>query len=226
MSSPCRATGATCRVQSVSTRSHTSFLPRSLTGKDGELYYLPDFLPAVQADGYFRSLLAELAWHEEQIVIAGKALKVPRLVCWYGDPGAVYRYSGVDHVPLPWTPVLAMLRQAIEQRSGWAFNSVLGNLYRDGGDSMGWHADNEKELGPCPKIASLSLGATRRFRLRHIRSGETIDMELTHGSLLLMGGALQHHWRHCLPKTRKPLGPRINLTFRRILFGIWAHSHG
>jgi len=189
----------------------------NLAGRDGELVYLPGFLPPSVADAMFRRLRSELAWHEETIVIAGKSVKVPRLVCWYGDEGAVYRYSGVDHRPLPWHPALLELREAIEARSGWTFNSVLGNWYRDGNDSMGWHADNEKELGANPSIASLSLGATRLFRLRHTRSGDIVDLELADGSLLLMGGALQHHWRHCLPKTRKPVGERINLTYRFII---------
>ncbi|QSA99126.1 alpha-ketoglutarate-dependent dioxygenase AlkB [Methylococcus sp. EFPC2] len=186
-----------------------------MTERDGELYYQPGFVPPDAAGALFEQLSRELVWREEEIVIAGRHVPVPRRVCWYGDPEASYRYSGVDHSPLPWPDTLLELKQAIERYSGWSFNSVLGNLYRDGNDSMGWHADNEKELGDCPRIASLSLGAERVFQLRH-RHGERLEIRLKNGSLLLMGGSLQHHWRHCLPKTRHPTGPRINLTFRRI----------
>ncbi|MDD5035118.1 MAG: alpha-ketoglutarate-dependent dioxygenase AlkB [Methylococcaceae bacterium] len=183
---------------------------------DGELYYLADFLPAEQADDFFKRLLGTLAWQEEEIIIAGRRVKVPRLVCWYGDAGAVYRYSGTTHHPLPWTEALLDLKARIENHSGHDFNSVLGNLYRDGQDSMGWHADREKVLGVNPFIASLNLGEERLFRLRHNRSGETLDIALANGSLLLMGGALQHHWRHCVPKTKTEKSARINLTFRTI----------
>ncbi|MCH9699370.1 MAG: alpha-ketoglutarate-dependent dioxygenase AlkB [Gammaproteobacteria bacterium] len=143
-------------------------------------------------------------------------MTAPRLVCWYGDPRATYCYSNVKHTPLPWTPCLQGLRQTISQFTGFKFNSVLGNLYHDGQDSMGWHADNEKQLGNNPVIASLSLGAKRLFKLRHNKTKLTIDIALENGSLLLMAGSLQHHWRHCLAKTRKPVDIRINLTFRYI----------
>lgn len=186
-----------------------------LRGED-ELYLLPQFLHAARASELFATLRAELAWRSERIVTYGRAVPVPRRVCWYGDPGAVYRYSGVAHQPLPWTPTLTALRQRIEATCARTFNSVLGNLYRDGQDSMGWHADNEPELGPAPVIASLSLGAERLFKLRHTRRGATLDITLPDGSLLVMGGELQRHWRHSLPKTRRALGGRINLTFRYV----------
>jgi alkylated DNA repair dioxygenase AlkB len=174
------------------------------------------FLTAPEAATLFQCLQSELDWQEEALVIAGRQVMVPRLVCWYGDPGARYHYSGVSHEPLPWTPVLAQLRTAIEERSGSRFNSVLGNLYRSGQDSMGWHADKEKELGLNPVIASLSLGGTRRFRLRHNRTREQIELGLNDGSLLIMGGRLQHAWRHCVPKAPRGAEARINLTFRLI----------
>lgn len=189
----------------------------NLATRDGELHYLQDFLTPDQARELFALLRGGLDWQEEVVTIVGRRVPVPRLVCWHGDQGAVYRYSGLTHHPSPWTGELLTLKQAIESACGHDFNSVLGNLYRDGLDSMGWHADQEKVLGPNPYIASLSLGAERLFKIRHNKTGETLDLTLADGSLLLMGGALQHHWRHCLPKSRQPTPARINLTFRKIL---------
>jgi len=187
---------------------------------DGELYFVEDFVSREEADSLYVLLRRDLAWREEEITVVGRRVKVPRLICWYGDAGGVYRYSGVDHMPLLWAETLLTLKGRLECFCGRRFNSVLGNLYRDGRDSMGWHADKEKELGPNPFIASLSLGAERLFRLRHNKTGETLDISLTHGSLLLMGGSLQHGWRHSIPKTREPKTGRINLTFRTIFSGI------
>jgi alkylated DNA repair dioxygenase AlkB len=184
---------------------------------DGELYLIKAFYERDVADALFASLYRTLAWQEESVLIFGKACKVPRLMCWYGDPGAIYRYSGVEHRPLPWTDELSAIKARIERFGGDGFNSVLANLYRDGRDSMGYHADNEKELGINPTIASLSLGDSRLFRLRHKKRRENLDIVLEHGDLLIMAGALQHHWVHALPKTRQAKNPRINLTFRRIL---------
>jgi alkylated DNA repair dioxygenase AlkB len=189
----------------------------NLVPADGELYLLRRFMREDEAQALHQSLRRDLAWQPEWIVIAGKRIPVPRLVCWYGDAGAIYRYSGVEHEPVPWPPCLLDLKNRIEQRTGQLFNSVLGNYYRTGQDSMGWHADKERELGKNPAIASLSLGATRRFLLRHNRTRETVNLELASGSLLLMQGSLQHHWRHCVPKDVKDSDSRINLTFRRIL---------
>lgn len=188
----------------------------NLAPRDGELYFVECFIPRAEADSFHALLRRDLAWQEEEITIVGRRVKVPRLMCWYGDPGAIYRYSGVDHIPLPWVEILLMLKGRVEGFCRRNFNSVLGNLYRDGQDSMGWHADKEKELGPNPFIASLSFGAERLFKLRHNKTGETLDIRLTHGSLLLMGGSLQHGWRHSVPKTREPKTERINLTFRTL----------
>lgn len=184
---------------------------------DGELYYLPQFYPTEQADVYFRQLYQALDWQQEQLFIYGRWLKVPRLMAWYGDAEATYRYSGVEHRPLPWTAELQAIRGDMEAFCKQNFNSVLANLYRDGRDSMGCHADDEKELGTHPIIASVSLGETRLLRFRHAKSGRKLEFDLSHGDLLIMAGALQHHWRHELPKTRKPKRARINLTFRRII---------
>lgn len=184
--------------------------------RDGRLDLWPHCLGAAEADRLYWALRRSLAWQQERLVIYGREHPVPRLVAWYGDPGARYRYSGVEHRPLPWTAELREIRARIAELTGVAYNSVLANLYRNGRDGMGWHADDERELGRDPNIASLSLGATRRFRLRHRASGETHALDLTHGSLLVMSGALQHHWVHCVPKTQRPVGARINLTFREI----------
>jgi alkylated DNA repair dioxygenase AlkB len=187
----------------------------NLAPMDGELYWLRQFYGSVDADQYFQQLQQSLNWHQEQLFIYGRWLIVPRLMAWYGD--AHYRYSGVDHQPQAWTSVLAELRLAVEAACGQRFNSVLANLYRDGCDSMGCHADDEKELGRNPLIASLSFGDSRLLRFKHLETAQKLDIELGHGDLLVMAGALQHHWRHELPKTRKLKQPRINLTFRQIV---------
>lgn len=184
---------------------------------DGELYLLRAFYPLETADRYFHQLYQTLAWQAEQLLIYGRRVNVPRLMAWYGETNAYYRYSGVDHIPQPWTEDLSALRADVEAACGQPFNSVLANLYRDGRDSMGCHADDEKELGKNPVIASLSFGDTRLLRFRHAQSRHRLDLELAHGDLLIMAGELQHHWRHELPKTRKPKQARINLTFRRII---------
>lgn len=189
----------------------------NLAPLDGEIYLFNEFYRPPESDQLFASLLEGLVWQEEEIIIAGKKVKVPRLMCWYGDEDAIYKYSGVIHVPLPWTEILLDVKQRIERKCGHFFNSVLANLYRDGSDSMGWHADKEKELGRNPVIASLSLGEERAFKIRHNKTKETLDIQLQHGDLLVMGGALQHHWRHCIPKVRREVRKRINLTFRTIL---------
>ena len=191
-----------------------------LAGAD--LEYLPGFLNPDDADELLASLLAEVPWQRPVVQIFGRTFRSPRLAAWYGDMGAVYRYSGLVNEPLPWLASLAVLRGRIEHRFGQPFNSVLLNLYRDGADSMGWHRDRELELGKNPTIASISLGGSRRFVLQHSRQVDMTRLELRpeHGSLLLMCGATQHFWRHCVPKTRKVVAPRLNLTLRQIVFPV------
>jgi alkylated DNA repair dioxygenase AlkB len=184
---------------------------------DGELYWLRGFYAASQADDHLQHLLDSLAWQSEQLFLFGRWLTVPRRMAWYGDVGADYRYSGVQHSPLDWTPRLAALRHDMQALCQQPFNSVLANLYRDGRDSMGCHADDEPELGPEPLIASISFGDSRLLRFRHPQSRHRLDVELAHGDVLLMAGCIQQHWRHELPKTRKPKHARINLTFRHIV---------
>jgi alkylated DNA repair dioxygenase AlkB len=191
---------------------------RRLELQDGDASYWPRIYPEPECARLFECLLQEIAWREEEVLIFGQRRRVPRLVSWYGDPGAAYTYSGTRHAPERWTPALTRIRAQVEALSGHHFNAVLLNRYRDGRDGMGWHADDEPELGRDPVIASLSLGAARRFRMRHRRRRElSLELELGDGSLLLMTGATQHHWLHAVPKTARPVGERINLTFRRIL---------
>ena len=188
----------------------------------GGLLTLRDpWLPANEAEALFAALQDGLAWKQEKIKVFGREHLQPRLTAWYGDPGASYTYSGLALAPLPWTPELAALRARVEEASGVAFNSVLVNHYRGGDDAMGFHADAERELGPNPVIASVSLGAHRRFVLkptRKIQHAEPVELSLGGGSLLVMGGTTQHFWRHGVPR-QAGVGARINLTFRRILPG-------
>jgi len=184
--------------------------------------YLAGFVPAAEADRAFDVLWRELRWERRAITLFGRSVLQPRLVAFYGDPRAAYTYSGLTLRPRPWHPVLLELKARIERRSGCRFNAVLANGYRDGADSMGWHSDDEAELGERPCIASLSLGAERAFLLRP----KSVDaagqrrskrLLLENGSLLLMRGDSQASFQHSVPKTRRPVGPRINLTFRRVL---------
>ena len=189
---------------------------------DAELYYWPAFLGQEEAQTCLIDLQQSLAWRQDEIVIAGKTIPVPRLNVWYGDERASYTYSGIHFESLPWTVRLHQLRDRIEQQVradtslAPAFNSVLANWYRHGQDSVAWHADDEPELGSDPLIASLSLGATRRFCLRHNTRGDRFELPLTSGSLLVMAGRTQHHWQHQVPKEQGVTEGRINLTFRRV----------
>ena len=169
-------------------------------------------------------LIAQVPWRAERIVVFGREVAQPRLSAWYGDAGAAYTYSGLHLRPRPWTPQLAELKRRVERASGAEFNSVLLNYYRDHRDGMGFHADDEPELGPRPTIASLSLGERRVFvmKRRSVRGaapGATppVRIPLDSGSLLLMRGETQRHWLHGIAKLARPCGPRVNLTFRRIL---------
>jgi len=183
---------------------------------DAEVAYFARAFDLPVADELFTALRRDVAWRDEDIVLFGQRRRVPRRVAWYGDPDAKYTYSGVLHEPLEWIPPIQAVRERAEALAGQRFNSVLLNLYRDGRDGMGWHADDEPELGPQPVIASVSLGATRRFRMRHRRRREIVSLDLGHGSLLLMAGPTQHHWVHAVPKTTRAVGERINLTFRTV----------
>jgi len=181
-----------------------------------------DFWPELVPDheAWLAVLTGELPLASETYRVAGRTVAAPRLVSWHGDAGTDYVYSGVRHHPAPWPPALAELRGLVERQSGLRFNSALANYYRDGGDGMGWHTDAEPEVGPaaCDRwIASLSLGAPRRFVLRHNRRrDDRREFELGRGSLLVMRGTTQTHYRHGAPKTARAVGPRLNITFRHI----------
>lgn len=187
-------------------------------GSDDVLYY-PHFFPRIEADRYFSALLGA-AWKQEQFSIYGRSVPMPRLTAWYGDPGATYTYSKIVNEPLPWRPELLEILADLESFSGVRFNSVLLNRYRDGSDSISWHADDEPELGAEPIIASISLGAARTFQFRS-RSDRRVagSVLLEHGSLLLMKGDSQRMYQHAIPKERRIVGERVNLTFRVVRAG-------
>lgn len=183
----------------------------------GELSLWSPWLGGNEADNLLAELQATIPWEVHRIRLFGREVDSPRLSCWIGDKDATYIYSRTRFEPHAWTPALASLRDRVAQACGARFNSVLANLYRSGRDSMGWHSDNEPELGPQPVIASVSLGAVRRFRLkpRAEKSGSgVLGIELGHGSLLRMAGDTQRLYLHDLPKTSEAVGPRLNLTFR------------
>jgi len=184
---------------------------------DAEVLFYPAFFELAESDALFEELTHDIAWKQETIKIMGSDVLTPRLTAWYGDEGKSYIWSGITQHPHPWTPALLRMKERVEAAAAVRFNSVLLNLYRDGRDSVGWHSDDEPELGENPVIASVSLGATRVFQFKHKHNPDLRhQIELTHGSLLLMRGATQHFWKHQIPKTAKPTGPRINLTFRVI----------
>lgn len=176
------------------------------------------FVAPREATELFVTLQREVPFAQRPIIVFGREVMQPRLTAWIGDPEAVYRYSNVVHQPLPFGPTLARLRSQISAFTGVPFNSVLCNLYRDGDDAMGMHSDSEPELGPEPVIASLSLGAERRFvlRARTPKDAPAQALTLGDGSLLVMRGSTQREFKHGVPRAKGALGPRINLTFRRI----------
>jgi alkylated DNA repair dioxygenase AlkB len=181
-----------------------------------DVTFAPGWLEPEEADDLLSRLSDDLPWEVHRLRMFGRLVDSPRLSAWIGDDDATYRYSGARFVPHPWTPLLLALRDRVADACGTAFNSVLANLYRDGSDRMGWHSDDEAELGPAPVIASLSLGAARTFRFRAKSGGEPVAIELGHGSLLRMAGATQRLYKHELPVRKRVNGPRINLTFRQI----------
>ena len=183
-----------------------------LDEKRGRLLYYPE----VFSPEYFFRLDQEIAWKQDCIKIFGRTVPLPRLTAWYGDPGVSYRYSGIVNNPKPWTVCLLQLRSRLEELTGASFNSVLLNRYANGEQHQGYHADDEPELGDEPFIASVSFGAARMFRLKEKRGVKRLGILLEPGSVLVMAGALQSHFLHALPKSRKVGEPRINLTFRRI----------
>ncbi|MBK9460103.1 MAG: alpha-ketoglutarate-dependent dioxygenase AlkB [Sphingobacteriales bacterium] len=185
--------------------------------ENGEYIFYPNFFSKSESDMLLKSLHNNIIWKQESMNMYGKKIDFPRLTAWYGNNDKPYSFSGITLQPLPWTNEILIIKNKIDLIAKTEFNSVLLNLYRDGNDSISWHTDAEKELGINPVIASVNFGATRMFQLRHIKTKEKLEIELTHGSLLIMQGELQHFWQHQVPKTNKTVGERINLTFRVII---------
>ena len=185
--------------------------------KDAEVVLYPEFF-STEESSLFTTLQESIPWKQEAIKLYGKTVPTPRLTAWHGDTEARYSYSNIIHEPEPWTPELLEIKRRIETVCNSRFNFVLLNLYREGRDSMSWHSDDEPELGVNPIIGSVSFGASRRFHFQHkLDALLRQSVDLTDGSLLIMGGATQHFWRHQLPKTARPIAPRINLTFRTVM---------
>jgi len=193
---------------------YVDFAPEIVIAADGIATYDRYFLEPDVADGLFETLRTTTPWKQEHLAIYGRRVPFPRLTAWYGDRLATYVYSGVRNAPHPWTGQLTLIRDRLFQATQVRFNSVLLNFYRDGNDSLGWHSDDEPELGIQPVIASVSLGAPRLFQLRHKSDHRVVSILLEHGSLLMMTGQLQEHWAHRVPKQRDESSARINLTFR------------
>jgi len=184
--------------------------------KNGEYLFYPNFFSKSESDLFLQKLKDKIEWKQESMNMYGKQVDFPRLTAWYGENDKPYSFSGITLQPKAWSKELLEIKDKIEPISTIQFNSVLLNRYRNGNDSISWHTDAEKELGQNPVIASVNFGATRKFQLRHISTKEKIEIELTHGSLLIMQGELQHFWQHQVPKTSKVVNERINLTFRVI----------
>lgn len=184
---------------------------------DGEAIYYGHILTESEARNYYTTLLETLPWRHDEAVIYGKRIATKRKVAWFGDQNYAYTYSNTTRYALEWTPELLELKKIAENMSGTIFNSCLINLYHDGTEGMAWHSDDEKELGKNTVIASVSLGAERKFSFKHKQTKEKKDIILQNGSLLVMKGTTQTHWLHSLPKSVKIRHPRINLTFRTII---------
>ncbi|WP_394757871.1 alpha-ketoglutarate-dependent dioxygenase AlkB family protein [Flavobacterium sp.] len=183
---------------------------------DAEIEYYPNFFSSAKANELFLKLQNEIPWQQDSITVYGKNHLQPRLTALYGNEGKSYGYSNIIMQPHAWSPLIVFIKEEVEKVSNENFTTVLLNLYRDGQDSNGWHADNEKELGRNPIIASVSFGAERVFQLKHNKLELKQNIVLQHGSLLIMKGSTQHFWKHQIPKTKKEIEPRINLTFRII----------
>ncbi len=184
---------------------------------DGIVHYYGKIMSIANADFYFNTLMKTIEWKNDEAIIYGKHIITKRKVAWYGNSNFSYTYSNTTKEALPWTKELQELKQLVEKLSGDTFNSCLLNLYHNGDEGMAWHSDDEKSLGLNTCIASLSFGAERKFSLKHKVSKDNVSQLLENGSLLIMKGATQSNWQHCLPKTKKVTTPRINLTFRTII---------
>lgn len=201
------------------TKTQAQLISKTLPLPDGDVVLYSNFFAQEESNQLFSDLYNNIHWRQDSITFYGKTIPLPRLTAWYGDSGKSYTYSGIEMNPEPWNPTLVKIKSKIESLAGVRFNSVLINLYRSGKDSVAWHSDDEPELGKNPVIGSVSFGDTRRFVLRRKdkKDGRKVEVELTHGSVLIMKGTTQHFWQHQIPKTSKPVKPRINLTFRVII---------
>jgi alkylated DNA repair dioxygenase AlkB len=184
--------------------------------KDGWIIWEPNFFKEKIADEYYEYLLNKLPWKGGRIKLFGKEHDIPRKQVFFADEELSYSYSGKSLQKSQWDDRVTQIRSIVEEHTDTKYNACLANLYRDGNDSNGWHADNERELGDDPVIASLSFGVSRKFHLKHNFTKEKMSFELSHGSLLIMGGAMQHHWKHQIPKSKKVQDARVNLTFRKL----------
>ena len=183
---------------------------------DGSALLYPEFIETSVANQILEELIVSNSWEQQQLLMFGKIVDEPRLSTWHSD-GQSYSYSGRPRTPQPWTPTLNSLRAQCETHTSHTFNGVLLNFYRDGNDHLGWHSDDEMVNGSEPLIASISLGAERRFEMRHRETGEIASAHLSHGSLLVMSGLSQKCWEHRVPKMPRLQDPRVNLTFRRLI---------
>ena len=188
----------------------------NLLPHDGEAINHGPIFSKPEADQIFDQLFSEIPWRNDVVKMFGKTITTARKVAWIGDDGLSYKYSGATKQPLPWTSLLHSLKSSLEPRLGESFNSCLLNLYHDGNEGMSWHRDNESSIVSNSTIACLSFGAERRFHFKHTTTKELISTELENGSLLVMGGEIQTHWLHALPKSKKITAPRISLTFRQM----------
>jgi alkylated DNA repair dioxygenase AlkB len=195
----------------------TSNSLQNLLPFDGEVLNYGHILNSEDCNYYFNKLLTADFWKNDELIVFGKQIITKRKVAWFGDDNIEYSYSNTTKKGLVWTPEILNLKQLVELKTGERFNSCLLNLYHNGNEGMAWHSDNEKELGTNPIIASLSLGATRKFSFKHKQTKQKVDVLLYSGNLLVMKGETQHKWIHSLPKTKKVQTPRINLTFRTII---------
>jgi alkylated DNA repair dioxygenase AlkB len=186
--------------------------------KDGLVNYYGKILAYQEANQYLDLLMQNILWKNDEVILFGKHIVTKRKTAWYGDSDYLYAYSNITKQALPWTKELSGLKQMVEEFAGVKFNSCLLNLYHNGNEGMGWHSDDEKSLGKNNTIASLSFGAERKFLFKHKQTKQIISLVLEHGSLLIMKAATQRNWLHSLPKSKNIVQPRINLTFRTIVF--------
>ena len=192
-------------------------MPQNLLPSGGELQLFENCFAKEESDHFLQKLTTEIHWKHEPIKMFGRSVMQPRLTAMYGEPGVHYAYSGIDMQAAPWTDTLKAILLKVSSLANATFNIALLNLYRDGNDSMGWHRDNERSLGKHPTIASVSLGATRDFQVRRYKEKDNLmTLPLSHGSTLLMKGDMQSLWEHQVPKTKKQVAARINITFRNV----------